>query len=216
MKNMKITKYDHACFSIEHEGSILLVDPGNDAIDAPLDGQVDIVYFTHEHDDHCSAANLEQIIKSNPHVTILGSEAIATKLSDFKVQIVSSGELLDIDPFRLRFCGDTHATIYPTLPTIQNVGILINDRIYYPGDSFEPCPVQPEVLLLPIAGPWLRIQDAIDLMINLRPSYVLPTHYSPLSDIGKGYALRWVKHFASEQQIKLCDVGQSLELGDSI
>ena len=49
---MKLTKYEHACFSVEHDGMTLVVDPGNFTTDFIAPEGVIAVVITHEHSDH--------------------------------------------------------------------------------------------------------------------------------------------------------------------
>lgn len=67
----------------------------------------------------------------------------------------------------------------------MNIGILINDLLYYPGDSFV-LPGRPvDTLALPVAAPWLKISEAMDFLTQIRPRLAFPTHDAVLSQIGK-------------------------------
>jgi hypothetical protein len=39
-------------------------------------------------------------------------------------------------PFTLRFFGGRHSVIHESIPVIDNVGVLVDDAFYYPGDSY--------------------------------------------------------------------------------
>ena len=63
---MKITKYEHACFTVEKEGKLLVIDPGAFTTDLPVLENVVAVVVTHEHADHFNSASLDAIIAHSP------------------------------------------------------------------------------------------------------------------------------------------------------
>ncbi len=54
---MRITKLGHACVRIEHDGGVVVIDPGVFTDAGALDG-ADAVLITHEHPDHVHADHL--------------------------------------------------------------------------------------------------------------------------------------------------------------
>ena len=58
----------------------------------------------------------------------------------------------------------------------HNNAYLIDDAVLHPGDSLEIASIQCKVLALPIAGPWLRLIDALDVAKQIRPAVVIPIH----------------------------------------
>ena len=48
---MRITKFGHACIRLEHDGKVVVVDPGMFTDPEAVDG-ADAVVITHEHPDH--------------------------------------------------------------------------------------------------------------------------------------------------------------------
>ena len=95
------------------------------------------------------------------------------------------GDKVDIGPFRLRFFGGKHALIHVSLPLIDNLGVLINDTVYYPGDSFTLPNTPVDVLALPVGAPWLKLSETMDFLAAIKPLLAFPTHDAVLSDIGK-------------------------------
>src|SRR4051794_37845364 len=130
---MKVTKYEHATLVIEKAGSRLIIDPGIflSAIDQPTD--VVGVVITHEHADHWTPERLEQILQKNPDARVFGPQGVATAASGFTVEVVKHGDEVELEPFNLKFFGEKHAIIHESLPTIDNVGVLIDDTFYYGG-----------------------------------------------------------------------------------
>lgn len=183
---MKITKYEHACFTVEKEGKLLVIDPGAFTTDLPVLENVVAVVVTHEHADHFNSASLDAIIAHSPDAVVLAHGNITKQLGDtLPAQTVATGESITVGPFSLEFFGGAHATIHESLQPVANLGVLINKVIYYPGDSFS-LPNQPVTwLALPVWAPWLKLSEAIDFARSVNPTHIFPTHDSIASDIGK-------------------------------
>lgn len=185
---MKLTKYDHACFTVEKDHQMLVVDPGNFSTDYLPSNNVVGIVITHEHADHYDPEQVAAIIDKNPEAVIIGHEDVVSKVEAFKTQTVAAGDKLKLGLFDLEFFGGTHAVIHRSIPVIANLGVMINDLLYYPGDSFTLPGRAVDTLAIPAGAPWLKIGDAIDFLELVKPRFAFPTHDAVLSDIGKGLA----------------------------
>lgn len=185
---MKLTKYDHACFTVEKDHQMLVVDPGNFSTDYLPSNNVVGIVITHEHADHYDHEQVAAIIDKNPEAVIIGHEDVVSKVEAFKTQAVAAGDKLKLGLFDLEFFGGTHAVIHRSIPVIANLGIMINDLLYYPGDSFTLPGRAVDTLAIPAGAPWLKIGDAMDFLELVKPRFAFPTHDAVLSDIGKGLA----------------------------
>ena len=188
LTDMKVTKYEHATLVIEKAGERLVVDPGKflSAIDQPAD--VVAIVVTHQHDDHWTAERLEAILEKNPGAKIYGPQGVADAASGFDVQVVGAGTTVEAGPFTLKFFGEKHAIIHASLPLIDNVGVLIDNSLYYGGDSYTVPDVPVETLAAPIGAPWLKIGEAIDYVLAVKPRRAFPVHDMTLSVAGKDMA----------------------------
>jgi hypothetical protein len=101
---------------------------------------------------------------------------------------VKNGEKITIDPFELEFFGENHAEIHSSFPIVDNVGVLINDTVYYPGDSFTQGPPNVDLLAVPASAPWLKIGEVMDYVLAAKPKRSFPTHEMVNSVIGNGMA----------------------------
>lgn len=192
---MRVTKQEHACLILESAGKTLVIDPG--VFTTALIGLNDVVavVITHEHGDHWTADQLNHILDRNPGVKFYGPEGVAIAASDFDITVVRDGDVVAADPFALRFFGEKHAVIHSSIPIVDNVGVLVNNALYYPGDSFTvPEGVEVDTLAAPVGAPWLKIGDAIDFVLAVRPRRAFATHEMVLSTAGKGMGgerLKW-------------------------
>lgn len=182
---MTITKYEHACFIVEETGVKLVVDPGNLTSSLPKLDKVIAIVITHVHADHIDERAVKQIITDNPGAKIFSTQEVADTFPNLNFIIAEPGSTHQIGPFTLAFFGGVHAIIHPSKPRTQNVGVLINSTVYYPGDSFT-LPGRPiKVLAAPAAAPWMKISEAMDFIQEVKAEIAFPVHDAILSDGGK-------------------------------
>ncbi|TFD62601.1 MBL fold metallo-hydrolase [Cryobacterium suzukii] len=187
---MKLTKLEHAALIIELSGKKLYVDPGSFTIALTGTAGAVAVVITHEHADHWTPEQLGRIIEMNSDLRIFApagvARAIAAVNADLEVTTVQAGDVMEVGPFTLRFFGATHAVIHESIPVIDNVGVLVNDELYYAGDAFTiPEGVEVGTLAVPAAAPWMKISEAMDYIFAIKPKRCFPTHEMLLSRAGK-------------------------------
>lgn len=196
---MKLTKYEHACFTVEKDGKLLVVDPGAYTTDLPALESVVAVVVTHEHADHFDPTALGAIVAHNPEAVIYAHHDITRQLGDaLPTQVVAAGTSVNVGPFNVRFYGGDHAVIHPDLPVPTNLAVMINDTLYYPGDSFFVPDLPVDTLALPVAAPWMRIGEAFDFLTAIKPRLAFPTHDAIASQAGKGLADTMTPSFAKK------------------
>ncbi|MDR6865938.1 L-ascorbate metabolism protein UlaG (beta-lactamase superfamily) [Microbacterium resistens] len=212
---MRVTKHEHAALRIDDHRQTLLVDPGSFTL--PLDDLGDLagVVITHEHPDHWTPEHLDRILRASPGVPIFTTAGVARAVSERDVTVVAPGDTVSAGAFSLRFFGGPHAVIHSSLPTIENLGVLVDDELYYPGDSYTvPEGVAVGTLAAPLGAPWLKIGEAMDFVLAVAPRRAFGTHDMTLSVIGKEMhrqRLRW----ATEQgggEFFVLEPGDELEV----
>jgi L-ascorbate metabolism protein UlaG (beta-lactamase superfamily) len=209
---MKLTKYDHACFTVQKDGQLLVIDPGNYSTDYLPSNNVVGVVITHEHADHYDQEQIAAIVDKNPEAVIIGPESVTSKIEVFNTQAVNAGDKLTIGLFDLEFFGGTHAVIHRSVPVIPNLGVMINELLYYPGDSLT-LPGRPvDTLAIPAGAPWLKIGDAMDFLELIKPRFAFPTHDAVLSDFGKEVADIWLLRTAKQYTIEYKRLDSPVEL----
>jgi L-ascorbate metabolism protein UlaG (beta-lactamase superfamily) len=182
---MKLSKYQHACFVVEKGGISIVVDPGSMTHDFIMPKHVAAVYITHSHADHLDAQKVITILREHPKAVLLADERILSEFKNEHTQAIVSGETVDAGGIKLHFVGGNHEPIDSSIPTPVNIGIIIDDTLYYPGDSYF-VPEQPiHHLLLPISAPWLTIGNALNMIRAIKPQTAFPTHDALLSEDGQ-------------------------------
>ncbi|MBO1770831.1 MBL fold metallo-hydrolase [Agrococcus sp. TF02-05] len=208
---MRVTKREHACMILDEDGRQLVIDPGNQTGPVSAPDLVAIV-ITHEHADHWDAGRLRELLAANPGTPIYAPAGVAAAAEEFDVTVVEAGERVTAGPFRLRFFGGTHAEIHRSIPLVDNLGVLVNERFYYPGDSYATPDVKVEVLAAPAGAPWLKIGDVMDFVTAVAPRATFAVHDAPLSPMGLGMAHARIEAAAAEHG----GTHHRLENGDSL
>ena len=184
---MQVTKYAHSCLRLEHDGAVLVVDPGVFSDPAALDG-ADAVLITHEHPDHVDVATLTRALERRP-VPVHGPASLAGVLGDAAEALVTvePGQSFTVAGVPVRAYGGQHAVIHPDIPVIQNIGYLFADVVYHPGDAlFVPDDVQVDTLFAPIHAPWSKFSEVLDFIRAVAPRRAYALHDGLLNDNGFG------------------------------
>ncbi|HEV7742451.1 MAG TPA: MBL fold metallo-hydrolase [Pseudolysinimonas sp.] len=181
---MKVTKYEHATLLLSVGDDTLVIDPGMflSAVDF---GNVAGIVITHEHGDHWTPDQLGRILEKNPDAPIYGPAGVQTAANGFDVTVVKAGDEIEAGPFTLKFFGETHALIHESVPAPDNLGVLVNDELYYPGDSYTVPDLEVGTLAAPLGAPWLKIGEAMDFVLAVKPKRALYAHDMTLSAAGK-------------------------------
>lgn len=209
---MKLTKFKHSCFILESDGQSLVFDPGNWSTDFVDPGNISVIMLTHEHGDHFDKDLLQKIINSNREAVIVAPHEMAEKLAGFSTKGVSPGDSVAIGAFKLSFYGGEHAPIHPEIQSVVNVGVLVNDSLYYPGDSFALPGKEIKALALPVTAPWLKISEPIDFMVAAKPRFAFPVHDHIASSDGKALVDRIIGRFADKHGINYQRIDGSVDI----
>ena len=212
---MRITKFEHATLTLETDGDKLVIDPGSYTV--PLDGLANVVavVITHEHPDHWTPDHLDRVLAAAPGIPIYAPEGVAKAAAGYEITVVAPRDTVTAGAFTLEFFGGSHAVIHESIPVIDNVGVLVNGRFYYPGDSYA-VPQGADVTLLaaPVGAPWLKIGEAMDFVLAVAPRRAFGTHDMTLSVIGRDMGrarLRWAVEQGGGEFLAL-DPGESTDI----
>jgi len=188
---MKITKFGHCCLLIEENGVRILTDPGTYSTQQSEVKNIDFILITHEHADHFHVDSLKALLKNNPRAKVITNKSVGALLEENSIafSLVEDGQNFDADGVLIEGFGKDHALMHTSIPPIQNTGYFIADKLFYPGDAFTNPGKQVEVLALPVAGPWMRLLEAIDYAVEVKPKICFPVHEGILKQPGSTHAI---------------------------
>ena len=211
---VKLTKYEHACVVLEKDGATFVVDPGVFSPNAAdIIAGADAVLITHEHPDHVHEGALSAALAARPELAVYAPAAMAGMFSAHAGQFtpVAAGDEFTIGDFTISVHGAEHAVIHPDIPTIANVGFLVDESVYHPGDAYFVPAASVTTLLLPTSGPWTKLGEAADFVRSVSPERAVQIHEIMLSETGKMIN----SQFLGEQGLTGIPLTQ-VEIGNSI
>jgi L-ascorbate metabolism protein UlaG (beta-lactamase superfamily) len=189
---VQLTKYTHSCVRFDDGDRTLVIDPGVfSEVHAALDGASDVL-ITHEHPDHIQLDEVQNALRRDSRLRVWAPAPVAATLAEFGEQVVTTepGQAFDAAGFAVRAFGGQHAVIHPTIPVIANVGYLIDDTVYHPGDSLIVPTAAVQVLLVPVHAPWSKVSEVIDFAVAVRAPRATGIHDALLTDAGRGLVQR--------------------------
>jgi L-ascorbate metabolism protein UlaG (beta-lactamase superfamily) len=173
----------HASFRINgppHNGPVIYVDPWRLPDHSPT---ADLILVSHDHHDHCSPKDIEQIY--GKETLILGSERVAQQL-DYPVRVLREWQGAS------SLCGGASVRAVPAYTpeyayhdrSYGGLGFLISVSrldIYYAGDTSlipEMDKIRCDIALLPVGGSYtMGIDEAAEAVRRIQPHIAVPMHY---------------------------------------
>jgi L-ascorbate metabolism protein UlaG (beta-lactamase superfamily) len=209
---MKVLKLEHSCLDIVEGSDRLIIDPGmysNSLIDF---SNITALVITHIHPDHFDPEKVNAIIAANPNIQFFSTDEVAEKVTSISLKVPERQKNYDVGAFTLEFFGKQHAVVDPSM-IIQNFGVLVNQRVYYPGDSLTTCDKSFQVLALPAEAPWLTTRDLPEFLKSLDCQQVFPTHNGLINENGQELYNRLLSMFVKGEGKEFIELasGQSME-----
>ncbi len=125
--------------------------------------------------------------------------------------LLEDGQRMEEKDVLIEGFGSKHALMHESIPQIQNVGYLIANRLFYPGDAFTNPGKDIEILALPVAGPWMKLGEAIDYALTMKPQKCFPVHEAVLKTPGSAHGIP-TKVFAEKGlPFQILDIGTQYE-----
>jgi L-ascorbate metabolism protein UlaG (beta-lactamase superfamily) len=211
---MRLIKHGHACVRLESGDVAVVLDPGMFTEAAALDDAT-AVLVTHEHADHWTPELLRAT--AAPVFTIA---AVAAQIREHapdvadRVTVVEPGQSLDIG-VPVEVVGEKHAVIHPELPHFDNSGYLLTvdgTTVFHPGDALTVPPASPDLLLLPVSAPWLKVSECIDYARDVGARRSLAIHDAIYSEAGLGIVDTHVARFLAPREQEYVRLGAGEEL----
>ena len=176
---MKITKFGHCCLLVETKCKKILTDPGSYTIESHSKLEnLDYILFTHEHADHYHLESLKIILERNHQVQVYANDSVSELLKKEGINHtrIKNGESVSLGEVVVVGIGENHAEMHSSIPLSANTGFFIDGRFWDPGDAYTDPKREVEILALPVAGPWMKISEAIDYALMLKPKVAFPVH----------------------------------------
>ncbi|MDP9397853.1 MAG: MBL fold metallo-hydrolase [Actinomycetota bacterium] len=182
---MRLVRYTHSCLRVEHDGQVLVIDPGIWSEPRALLG-ADAVLVTHEHVDHVDVLRLAG----------LGVPVYAPAEADIAgldLNQVEAGDTFTAAGFKVTAVGGRHAPVRAGRAGCANLGYLVEDALYHPGDALDVPPGQVHTLLVPMQASWLKTSEAIDFAQAVAPRLALGIHDAQINDRGRASINGWLE-----------------------
>ena len=181
---MRVTRLTHSCVRFQHDGRVLVVDPGVWS-EADVLADADAVLLTHEHTDH---ADLERLRTAQVQI-VAPHDAV---LPDVKVDAVGAGEAFTIAGFAITAVGGVHAPVLPGQRPCANLGYVVEDAAYHTGEALHVPDVDVETLLVPMHGSWLTTSAAVEFIRRVGPRRAIGIHDGQINDRGVMSVGHWL------------------------
>jgi L-ascorbate metabolism protein UlaG (beta-lactamase superfamily) len=217
---MELTKFGHACVRISDGDRRLAIDPGTFTEVAEALSDIDAVLITHQHPDHLDVDKLAAAAAGNPALRVWAPQSVAEQLAgnqalSERVTAVGPGQSFVAGGLQVRTYGGQHALIHSSIPVIANVGYLVGDAVYHPGDSYVVPNAIVEALLVPINAPWSKLSEAMDFTVAVRAPRAFQIHDGLINDAGRGLyegQLTRISEFYGATRFQHLNSGESVHL----
>lgn len=211
---MELTKRVHACVTLEKDGVRIVIDPGTfDEHAADLVEGAAAVLVTHEHVDHVDDAVIAAALSARPDLVVYGPSAVVDRWAARAGQVVAvaDGDQLSVGGFDVAVFGSEHACVHDDVPRVANVGFLVDESLYHPGDAYHVPPVAVTTLLLPTSGPWTKVGEAVEYVRAVSPERLVQIHEIMLSEIGQRSMARFLSPaMLTDVALTIVPVGETI------
>ena len=205
---MKITRFFQSCLLIEEKGTRLLIDPSGHGKDAAFKlGELDAVLYTHEHPDHFDPEMARTFVEQGI-APVYANASTARQISASKM-VVNDREEFKVGSLAIKVIELPHCLMVDGSAGPQNIGYLIDGKLFHPGDGKELIGLKVEVLAMPLSGPDISMKDAFDFAKQVSAKQVIPIHYDFMGGNPGFFATHAERAGIKSHELKH---GQSIEL----
>jgi L-ascorbate metabolism protein UlaG (beta-lactamase superfamily) len=177
---MRIGKYPQSHLVISNETSKIVIDAGMITFKSGMKPEdfagADAYLFTHTHPDHLDPENVKAVVGDKP---VFGNTDVAQALVKLGINCVAvtSGQEFNAGTFSVKAVDLPHCAMQDGSPVPPNTGFMINGVLFHPGDGdHAPMGLIAPNVALPIAGPTITLDGALQFAVDLQAKMVIPIH----------------------------------------
>jgi L-ascorbate metabolism protein UlaG (beta-lactamase superfamily) len=210
---LKITRFTHSCVLVEKPERTALFDPGGyswDALNQSLDQiiNVDRLAISHKHEDHCNVDFVKSLVDKFPDMHIVCNDEVENYLQTNGVEAIFRGEATA--------CTRGFAAEHGHLSSVKdvkpkNTAFHFMNSYSHPGDSLT-LESTTSVLAVPFVSIWGSVDQAIEMVLELRPDAVVPIHDWHFSEEARKHLYEKLEHILPDTEIVALEHGESVEL----
>lgn len=173
----------HDSFRIEGSGMVIYIDPWK----VPDGPPADLILITHDHDDHCSPADVARI--RTPKTVVMTVAAAAARLPG-TVRVVREGERREVNGVTVEIVPAYNidkfrkpgVVYHPREAGLVGYVLTVDERrIYHAGDTDlipEMADIACDIALLPVSGTYvMTAAEAVEAARVIGPKLAIPMHY---------------------------------------
>lgn len=180
---MIIKKYPQSHLKIIGQKTKLCIDPGfytfeiNNGFPVSEFASCDAFLITHAHPDHLDPQTIKEVVGDR---LVFGNQDVVSTLLKLNVlcSLVEDRKKFTIGEFEIEPFNIPHCLMADGTPGPPNTGYLINEILFHPGDGVKPVEVKSHNVALPIAGPTINFDNALNFAKSLQAKFIIPIHYS--------------------------------------
>lgn len=178
---MKVKKYPQSHLVITGSSTKIIIDPGSITFAAGFKAEefqgADAYLITHQHQDHMDPVNIKNIVNNK---LVYGNADVKAKLKalGIEAQETKDKQKFTVGEFEITPVDLPHCKMQDGSDGPPNTGFLINNIFFHPGDGDKsPFNLTSPNLALPIAGPTITMQGALEFAKDIQAKIVIPIHY---------------------------------------
>lgn len=152
----------------------------------------DGVLLTHEHVDHADVLRLRGL-------GIPVTAPTAADLPGLHTTGVRAGDTFTAAGFRITAVGGRHAPVLEGQNTCANLGYVVEDSLYHPGDALHVPDAPIETLLVPLQASWLKTSEAVAFVRSVQPERAFGIHDAQINERALASLNHWLgEHGATD------------------
>jgi L-ascorbate metabolism protein UlaG (beta-lactamase superfamily) len=93
----------------------------------------------------------------------------------------------------------------------ENTGYMVAEKFYFPGDNFHNPGKPVDVLALPVAGPWMKMSEAIDFAKQIKARTAFGVHDGMIQPFFRGFVGNALKMFVPDTEYVAMQDGETHE-----